>query len=113
MGVTSRSLLLADKMICWAFVDSYGPIRITSENAVLNPGQIGHATVGDRAPCSPRHDIVDPVVEFAGGDSLLSAGDGKIVGTLVVVVRRVESPAQHELFIIAHAFDALCLGLCL
>lgn len=44
---------------------------------------------------------------------MLSARDGEIVGALVVKVRRIKRPAEHELFVITHAFDALCLGLCL
>ena len=92
-GVASQSLLetslflcLAQEVIGWAFIDANSTIGVLPQHPIPDPKAIGHTAVTHRAACSPRHDVVHPVIEHSRSNGLLSTRNGEIIGTAILIV---------------------------
>ena len=98
-----------------AFVELVGAAGVFGEEALFDEEGVGVVGVGGGGG-APGHDVVAPVLEFAGGFGSVAAFESfllaEVIDAAVVVVAGVELPGEAELFGVAHAEDAMgfCLG---
>ena len=110
-GIAGRALLRADENIGGALINTDGAVGVFAKDTIADPEFVSDAAGSHGAVSRPSHDIIDPVVEPAGGDGFFGAGDGEVIGDSFVVVSGIEVPAEDELFVIAETHDALGLSL--